>query len=215
MLLRRRGVGEGRQAPQVALRCPACRQLGIFTFPSQEGGDFRFYGDGKPYRTGQRFCPDDKCKAHVFVVLDDGGELLISYPAETIDFDSSRIPPNIVESFSEAITCHAHHRHVAAAIMVRKTLELLCAAQSAQGKNLKEKLKALQSKVTLPPPLIAGLDDIRLLGNDAAHVESDAFVQVSQQELDVAIELTKEVLKGVYQYEDLLQKIKALKRPTA
>jgi hypothetical protein len=58
----------------------------------------------------------------------------------------------------------------------------------------------------------AGLDDLRLLGNDAAHTESTAYEQVSQEEVEVAIEFTKEVLKAVYQYRDLLNRMRALKK---
>ena len=96
--------------------------------------------------------------------------------------------------------------------MVRKTLDLLCSANNASGVNLKEKLKSLGSIVVLPPDLLNGLDDLRLLGNDAAHIDSQAYSKVSQAEVDVAIEFTKEVLKGIYQYSALLARIRALKK---
>ena len=97
--------------------------------------------------------------------------------------------------------------------MVRKTLELLCSAQGATGGNLKDRLKALGSKVVLPPDLLTGLDDLRLLGNDAAHIQSQAYTTVSQQEVDVAIEFSKEVLKAIYQYAALLARLRSLKQP--
>jgi hypothetical protein len=147
----------------------------------------------------------------LFVVV-QGGRIAASYPPERIDFDSTDVPAPIVESLEEAITCHANHCFIAAAIMVRKTLELLCSTESASGKNLKERIKALGSKAVLPPDLFAGLDDIRLLGNDAAHIESQEFAQVSQEELDVAIEFTKEVLKAIYQYASLLARFRGLKK---
>jgi hypothetical protein len=157
-------------------------------------------------------CPNPSCRAYLFVVFNAEGKLRASYPPERIDFDATNIPTPIMESLEEAITCHANQCFIAAAIMVRKTLELLCVAQGATGGNLKERIKALGSKVVLPPDLLGGLDDIRLLGNDAAHVEFDAFAKVSQEELDVAIEFTKEVLKAIYQYSALLAKIRALKK---
>jgi Domain of unknown function (DUF4145) len=96
--------------------------------------------------------------------------------------------------------------------MVRKTLELLCFTQGAQGSNLKERVQALGSKVVLPPDLLAGLDDLRLLGNDAAHIESSVYMRITQEEVDVAIEFTKEVLKAVYQLSALLERLRALKK---
>jgi len=156
-------------------------------------------------------CPNPLCKSHLFVALRDG-VLAVSYPPERIDFDSAKVPPEIVASFEEAITCYAHQCYIAAAIMVRKTLEALCFKQQASGANLKEKIKALGAQVVLPPDLLVGLDAIRLLGNDAAHVESQEFAKISQEELEVAIEFTKEVLKGIYQYSALLARINALKK---
>ena len=99
--------------------------------------------------------------------------------------------------------------------MVRKTLEELCHERGAMGdnlKNLKDRLRALGTKVILPQELLAGLDDLRLLGNDAAHIESQEFNTVGKEEVEIGIQFTKEVLKAVFQYSDLLEKLRSLKR---
>jgi hypothetical protein len=176
------------------------------------GQDLQFQNEKvELVQVGQRMCPNPPCKAHLFVVL-QGGTLKVSYPPERIDFDATNIPVEVVASLEEAITCHANQCFVAAAIMVRKTLELLCSAQNASGGNLKEKLEALGSKVVLPPDLLGGLRDVRLLGNDAAHIEAQAYTKVSQDEIEVALEFTKEVLKAIYQYSALLARLRALKK---
>ena len=117
-----------------------------------------------------------------------------------------------MKSLEEAITCHANQCYTAAAIMVRKTLEELCTVQNSSGGNLKQRITALGANVILPPELLEGLDDLRLLGNDAAHIESQAYNKVGAEELEVAIEVTKEVLKAIYQYSALLSRLKALKK---
>jgi uncharacterized protein DUF4145 len=96
--------------------------------------------------------------------------------------------------------------------MVRKTLEELCENRGAQGKNLKDRITDLGGKVVLPKELLDGLDDLRLLGNDAAHIESKVFQQVGKDEVELSIEFTKEVLKAIYQYDDLLARLRALKK---
>jgi hypothetical protein len=149
----------------------------------------------------------------VFFVLKNN-ELQASYPADRIDFEATNIPASVTRALEEAITCHAMGCFTAAAIMVRKTLEELCREREAAGPNLKERLKALGAKVILPPELLNGLDDLRLLGNDAAHIESQEFNQVGQEEVEVGIEFAKEVLKAVYQYSALLQKLRNLKKST-
>jgi len=160
---------------------------------------------------GQRICPNPACRAHLFVVIEKN-ELVESYPAEKIDFDSTGIPANITDALEEAITCHANQCFRAAAIMVRKTLEEMCTAVGATGADLKQRIKALGSRVVLPPDLLSGLDDLRLLGNDAAHIESQVYSKVAQEEVEVAIEFTKEVLKAVYQYSALLDRLRKLKK---
>jgi len=96
--------------------------------------------------------------------------------------------------------------------MVRKTLEEMCRDRQATGNNLKERIRALGTRVVLPRELLDGLDDLRLLGNDAAHIESQEFNQVGQEEVEIGIEFTKEVLKAVYQYVALLGRLRGLKR---
>ena len=95
--------------------------------------------------------------------------------------------------------------------MVRRTLEEICEEKSAQGNNLKARLKDLESKIVLPKELLDAMDELRLLGNDAAHIEATQFDEISSNELEIAIEVTKEIMKGLYQYSSLLGKLRALK----
>ena len=108
----------------------------------------------------------------------------------------------------------SRQRVLAAAIMVRKTLEELCRDRGAEGKNLKKRISALSSKVVLPDELLEGLDDLRLLGNDAAHVESRTYNDIGKEEVEIGVEFAKEVLKAVYQYSALLARLRGLKKPS-
>lgn len=194
----------------VKLRCPSCRQRG--TFEQLNVNDGLISSATESLMVGIRRCPDTACNALVFFVV-KGGLLLDSYPAETIDFDATNIPAAVQSAFEEAIKCHAQSCFVASAIMVRKTLEELCRERNAGGPNLKERIKALGTKVVLPQELLDGLDDLRLLGNDAAHIESQEYAKVGKEEVEVGIEFAKEVLKAVFQYSALLSKLRALKKP--
>jgi uncharacterized protein DUF4145 len=112
----------------------------------------------------------------------------------------------------EAVSCHANGCYVASGMMVRKTLEELCEDQGATGKNLKDRIAALRNIVLIPQELLDGLDDLRLLGNDAAHIEAKTFEQVGEEEAEVSLEFTKEILKAVYQYGHLLDRLRSLKK---
>lgn len=197
-----------------SLRCPRCRQLGTF---EHIGGAADVQVGQAVSNTphglilGQRRCPNPECHAHIFFAH-HANRTLVSYPAERIDFDATSIPGRVVGAPEEAITCHASRCFVAAAIMVRKTLEELCRDRGATGATLKDRLTVLGSKIILPQELLDGLDDIRLLGNDAAHIESNAYDKVGEEEVETAIEFSKEVLKAVYQYSALLERIRKLKK---
>jgi len=124
-------------------------------------------------------------------------------------------PLPLTKALEEAITCHANECFTASAIMVRKTLEGLCHERGATGedlKNLKARLQHLGTKIIVPQELLDGLDDLHLLGNDAAHIESQEFNTVGKEEVEIGIQFTKEVLKAVFQYSDLLAKLRSLKR---
>jgi hypothetical protein len=196
----------------VSVRCPACKQRATL-HPIPATQDLVVSTQSGQTVIGYRRCPNPDCLSLIFIVTDGSGTLQVSYPPERLDFDTTNVPTAVANAITEAVTCHAHECYVAAAIMVRKTLEELCRDRGATGSNLKERLKALGSKVVLPTELLDGLDDLRLLGNDAAHIESQEFNSVGREEVEVGIELAKEVLKAVYQYSALLGRLRALKKP--
>jgi hypothetical protein len=203
----------GTSTPVLSFRCPRCRQIG--TFESSTQPDLLGTSSTGSVQVGSRRCPNPACHAHVFAVSDASQKLVASYPPETIDFDSSNLPKPVLDSLTEAITCHAAEAHRAAALMVRRALEDLCDDRGATGPNLKTRLESLSDKIAVAKALVEGLDNLRLLGNDAAHVNLHDFDAIGPTESGLAIEILKELLKGVYQYEDLVAKLEALKRPAA
>jgi hypothetical protein len=156
-------------------------------------------------------CPDPECQQLVVLVA-RGDNILYSFPTSRINFDSTAIPPKVISSFEEALTCRAHNCYTAAAIMLRKTLEVLCDDLKIKGGNLKDRVKLLSGRAVLPPKLLEGLDDIRLLGNDAAHINSKTFGNISAAEIDICAEVIKEVFKGIYQYDNLVNQLQMLKK---
>jgi len=193
---------------RLSIRCPACGNRGTFE-PIQTILDIALPN----LSLGQRKCPNLDCQAHIFCIYDNTGNVLRTYPAQRIDFDPKSIPPKIVETFTEALSCDAENLHVASAIMIRRTLEELCEDKGATGNTLKDRIGSLRSTVVLPEELFKALDELRLLGNDAAHINAKTYDSIGPDEIEVAILLTKEILKAVYQLDDLLSRLIALKKP--
>ena len=201
----------------IATRCPHCGHFG--TFVPVAGHDISTYfvsqhGEHISNYLRIRKCPNENCKGHLFFIANSSREVLMTSPSETIPFDKENIPQKVLNAFEEAINCHSNSCFIASAIMIRKTLEEICIDRGATGKNLFKKLEDLGSKILIPHELLNGMNELRLLGNDAAHIEAQTFSEIGKEEIEVSLEFAKEILKAVYQYENLLQKLKKLKDKT-
>ncbi len=218
------------KAFRINLRCPHCNKEGIFDpidniqdalFPRaykydgplkealQSGADM--------FAIGIRSCPNSKCRGAVTILAEvtPASETLVaSSPQILIHFRSENIPSNISESLKEAVVSNGAHAYRASTLMVRRALELLCEAKGAKGGNLKERIGNLTNFVTLPPALLEAADELRILGNDAAHVNAHEYDNISKEHSDVAIELAKKILESVYQHDDLVARLRNLKKPT-
>ncbi|WP_292225546.1 DUF4145 domain-containing protein [Brevundimonas sp.] len=204
------GQSQGVDPVAAGLRCSACGNLGTFAgFANCK--DIAWTGHGFVRQAGVRRCPNPDCRAIAFVVQDEG-IVVERYPPETLDFDSTNLPSNILESLEEAISCFSAQAYKATALMVRRILEELCADRCASGKDLKARLSNLGDSVVVPKELLEAADELRLLGNDAAHIEAKSYDSIGREEAELAVELAKELLKAVYQYADLVARLRALKK---
>jgi hypothetical protein len=219
----------------VSMRCPACHKQGIFhsIFGVADAGWNMVEPKGRhteatseleqlanslampvAYSAGVRRCPNSECREIVFVVL-RSGKLHESFPAEPLDIDLSGVPDSVSNSLDEAVRCHAAGCYRAAALMVRRSLEELCADKGAAGRDLRSRINALRTTIVISSELLDAAHELRILGNDAAHLEARAYDDISDTEVEVAIELAKELIKAIYQYSALVKKMRALKRPSA
>ena len=206
---------------QPAIRCPHCMKEGVFRTVNNQSdlvvshqqavaGQMRQFN----FITSTRICPNAECQGVLFVVH-NGVQLIFLAPPEVMDFDASGLPERLSSTLEEAIKCHAASCYRAAALMVRRLLEEICLDKNATGNDLKARLKALGSAVVIPAELLEAADHLRLLGNDAAHIEAKTYDSIGAEEVSVAIALAKEILKGVYQYAGLVEKLKQLAKPQA
>lgn len=202
-------------AVTIAGICPGCNREGNL---SPIGQDMTFHSSGGVVAVGSRICPNPKCATHVFVIygmVSGAGQsttLICTYPAGRIDFDTDGVPDKVKKAFDEALTCAANECYIGAGMLIRKTLEAVCEDRAAAGGNLKDRIADLKTKVTLPLALFEAMDHLRLLGNDAAHIEAKDYDTIGKPEVTAGVELTKEIIKATYQHKGLLAKLIALKK---
>lgn len=207
MIFKLSATSQNSSGTRISTRCPHCGHNGTF---EQMGNDVN--NNGMTF--GLRRCPNESCFGHLFFVYNlNSRQVIITHPSDLIPFEKENIPENVLNAFQEAIVSHSNNCFVASAIMIRKTLEEICKDRGATGKNLYKRLEDLGSKIVVPQELIEGMQELRLLGNDAAHIESNTFDEIGKTEVEISIEFTKEILKAVYQYESLLGKLRSLKKP--
>ncbi len=208
----------GTEAKAVNLICPSCNQNGTFERVANNVTDARIRmrdTDAPDHREvifdiGLRAYPNTDCNAVVYVAKETNSPSpLDSYPKTRIEFDVTNVPENIVTTFQEALICTSEECYVAAAIMIRRTLEELCEDKGAAGDNLKQRLEDFGNQIILPKQLLKAANYLRLLGNDAAHIEDRTYDKIGKEEILTAIKLTKELIKASYQYETLLDELKS------
>lgn len=199
--------------------CPGCGREGNFQSIGQDLVLQMSTGrTAQVMHVGHRLCPNQSCRTHVFVIYElvgFGGRLIRSYPAGRIQFDSASVPLKVTDAFVEALTCAANECYIAAGMLIRKTLEAVCEDRKAKGGDLFKRIEDLRTKIILSQELFDAMHQLRLLGNDAAHIDAKTYDDVGKEEIDAAIEVTKEVIKATYQHKDLVAKLKALKKPSA
>lgn len=195
----------------VVFRCPHCDSIGTFhgqnpAIAYQCAIDINGQKYGFNLVLGPRLCPSPNCSKPVFVV-EQSGRVAYSAPPVTIDFDTGNVPAKISESMKEAIVCLAVGCFRASALLIRRTLEEICEDKNARGDNLKKRIESLSSNIVVPSALIKAMDQLRILGNDAAHVEAKTYDVIGKNEIEIGIILCKELIKATYQLDDLVAQL--------
>jgi hypothetical protein len=192
--------------PRVRARCPACSHEAVFdTFEDVKDLLYR----GRVH--GQRRCPNPECNAHIFFIGREGHGVT-TFPPQKAVIEKEGVPPEVLAFLDEAIDCHANGCLTAAAIMVRRTLEEICADKHVTGRSLEERIRALGREIIFPAKLLDGMSALHLLGSDKPHAELSQFQPADEEEVEAGLAFTRELLKAAYQYEKLVDKLEALEK---
>ncbi len=184
--------------------CPYCGHAGALTPLSEDTviGHNTFIS--------VRRCQNDACHGVVFYYRGREGNVE-TFPYHQIDGGTAEAPTGVRNALEEATICHSNGCYVAAALMIRRALAEVCNETGVADGGLSRRLDSLGTMLVMPPELLSGLRELRMLGDAAASSESDIYRTVGREEVRVGIECTKEILKALYRYKSLVGRLEALK----
>lgn len=108
---------------------------------------------------------------------------------------SSKIPGPLRREVAEARSCFQSKAYTATVVMVRRTLEGVCAEHQIDGKPLNKALQEMASKGLLDGRLLTWADGLRVIGNEGAHYTGSP---VNRDDAKDALALAEVVLEYLY-----------------
>lgn len=201
---------------QIHGECPHCHKqcefqsVGSIDILTDHVGDVR-------YIMGARRCPG--CENAVFclmkISLSANGHQIIEltevFPKPYPQIEKE-VPKLITKFLTEALICFREGCFTASAIMIRRTLEEICKEVGAEGKDLHHKILDLPNKTTIHKKQIDVLMQLKLLGNDAVHVELKHFDQIGEKEVNIGLSLVQEIIRSWFHFLHLEGQLKSLKK---
>jgi hypothetical protein len=109
------------------------------------------------------------------------------------------VPPNVARSYQEARRSLRGQNFMAAALLCRRTIELVCKHFNASGKWLPEKVTDLHTRAIIDHRMRDwSLHVLRYHGNNAAHDDTD---EVSPADASDAVEFTKAIIWHLFVFD--------------
>jgi hypothetical protein len=148
-------------------------------------------------------CP--RCDHPMLAYIDDSmGDFFRVYPPMDRNLHSS-VPKPIKVAFTEARTCFHAKAFTAAAIMCRKALEGICSAHGVKTGTLAAELKKLKESGIIDSRLFEWAEELRTMGNEAAH---DVAFAASREDAQDTLEFTEALIEYVFTYRDKFEGFK-------
>jgi len=132
--------------------------------------------------------------------LDVGGEFSVPqeepaalYPVLRTTLAVENLPMSVERTYLAAVASHKAGLYEPCALMCRKCVEAVCRDLQARGGSLLEKLQDLQQGNVIDQRLLLWADELRLIGNEAAH---DFDAVIGKEDAGDALDF----LEGLLQY---------------
>jgi hypothetical protein len=116
------------------------------------------------------------------------------------------VPQPLRDAFSEAQTCFRAKAYTAAAIMCRKTLEGVTKHQGIAARDLSKALQKMRDTRVIDERLYAWADQLRAIGNDAAH---GVDLSISRDDAQDALDFTEALVDYLFVFQERFEAFKA------
>jgi len=121
----------------------------------------------------------------------------VLYPRER-DVLPEHVPPPIRRAFESALSCFRAGAYEPCAIMCRKSLEALCRELGQSDGTLAQRLSQLSESGRIDQRLASWANELRLVGNDAAH---NVDFEVSQEDATDGLDFVEAILQNIFVLE--------------
>jgi hypothetical protein len=108
---------------------------------------------------------------------------------------SSAIPESLRLEHKEALACFKSGAYTATVVMVRRTLEGVCAENGVRGHTLFKALERMRATGLIEGRLLEWAQELRVLGNEGAHFTGE---RVARQDAQDALALAEAILDYLY-----------------
>jgi hypothetical protein len=116
------------------------------------------------------------------------------------------LPPKVDQSFREALRCELAGAPLAAAVMVRRTLEAIGLEFAPNTKPLFKALHVMKDKGLISDELAQWGDALRFIGNIGAHPTGEV---VAAQDAREALDFLQAIVETIYVLRPKFQAMKA------
>ena len=129
----------------------------------------------------------------------------ILYPTNQ-QISTDELPENIARPYLDAARSFRVGLYEPCVIMCRKCLEAVCHQLGIVNGNLKRRLETLQKNGQIDLKLLTWANELRLIGNDAAH---DLDIRIQQNDARDAFEFLEAILMYTFLLNERFENFKA------
>jgi hypothetical protein len=132
------------------------------------------------------------------------GSIKILYPQTDFHINPV-IPDKLRETLVESVQCYKAKSYTATTIMCRRAIEGFCTIKGIKEKNLSLSIKKLKADGIINEQLFEWANELRLLGNEAAHNIEVVFSATDARD---TLDFTIAILDFTYSFKDKFEKFK-------